>query len=498
MPLFHSTVERYSRDSYLGYLPNEGVTFTKVSEKEWDFIRASGLIKKHPGTKIRNYRYGSKSRSHTFIMHNKILYAISNIDYRLIKKADQKQEKINPKDWEDAEEFFEKNSRQYKFECREKLQKKFSYQNEEITLKHSFMVIEITNTEGEKEKVVVALSGRCHKKIGGYGKVKIAMDQKGCFYAIKLFHKFLMHDTSSKEFITTEIELSEIAGFLISHGIKFLYHNDATVNQPFMVMPCFDVDLYAWNRIKNNMTLKDLFLILKLIAEDLKRLHALNILHLDIKPENILLKIDAGNEIIGARLGDFGLSGKMTDGVYMSDARGTPYFLAPEIQCTSNIRCTKYTSKVDIYSLGMTIRSISSNRSSLENDPMLLALAQCMTQSNPEKRPHLDFLVAIIACYANIHAAHVNICENRAYFLYHYAQSFRSVKNTYQLTLFSNVEDDNDCELVNLKIAQSSAVFAICDTYFNNPESLQTICENIKKLLETQLIDSTSTPALSL
>lgn len=111
--------------------------------------------------------------------------------------------------------------------------------------------------------------------------------------------------------------------------------------------------------IKNN-TLKDIDEIWRIfgqIVEGLAYIHGRGLIHRDLKPENIFL--DAENDI---RIGDFGLAtrgkvesiaGKsaMNQATEESRSLGTASYVAPELKSDGK---GAYTSKVDMYSLGVT------------------------------------------------------------------------------------------------------------------------------------------------
>ncbi|ELT88671.1 hypothetical protein CAPTEDRAFT_183765 [Capitella teleta] len=67
---------------------------------------------------------------------------------------------------------------------------------------------------------------------------------------------------------------------------------------------------------------------LKQILEGVRHLHEHSIVHLDLKPENLML---LGQNSTRLKIIDFGLSRKLDEGVEVKDITGTPEFVAPEI-----------------------------------------------------------------------------------------------------------------------------------------------------------------------
>jgi WNK lysine deficient protein kinase len=80
------------------------------------------------------------------------------------------------------------------------------------------------------------------------------------------------------------------------------------------------------------------------ILEGLKYLHDKNIIHRDLKCDNIFLNGNKGE----VKIGDFGLSISKVK-TYAESVIGTPEFMAPELYEE------KYNEKVDIYSFGMCV-----------------------------------------------------------------------------------------------------------------------------------------------
>lgn len=113
-----------------------------------------------------------------------------------------------------------------------------------------------------------------------------------------------------------------------------------------IIMPLFPYSLVKYAKSSYySYGLKNIYQI----ATALDFLHKNSILHLDVKPDNVLIDRD-GNAI----LADFGLCSYMVDGVLTRKyAKGTPKYIAPELWLGK-----EYTAKADVWSLGITMMEI--------------------------------------------------------------------------------------------------------------------------------------------
>ncbi len=100
----------------------------------------------------------------------------------------------------------------------------------------------------------------------------------------------------------------------------------------------------------DNLTVGGALQLITQVAEGLDEIHASNLIHRDIKPDNIFVSRQTGI----AKIGDFGLSVTLLDFADRldvgRDAYGTPAFVAPE-----QIIGTAFDRRVDIYSFAMTV-----------------------------------------------------------------------------------------------------------------------------------------------
>lgn len=187
---------------------------------------------------------------------------------------------------------------------------------------------------------------------GAFGAVYLVTDPKtGAFYAMKVVKCALMNE-NQKQYLNREIDIMRKAVYpslLRLAGFRFPTRDDpnATILTEYMSNGSL-FDMLERERkgiAPGNWDATTKTKIVLGIAAGMRYLHSLDIIHRDLKSENILL-----DENLEAKIGDFGLS-KFTNGVdpkSNTQRLGTPLYMAPEL-----FQNAPYDYKVDVYAFGM-------------------------------------------------------------------------------------------------------------------------------------------------
>jgi len=93
---------------------------------------------------------------------------------------------------------------------------------------------------------------------------------------------------------------------------------------------------------------RDIRLMTRNLASALAYLHGLDIVHRDVKPENLLVEYDINGHVLHLKLADFGLSQKVNEPLYM--VCGTLAYVSPEILTEEG-----YGVKIDIWAAGVIL-----------------------------------------------------------------------------------------------------------------------------------------------
>ena len=244
--------------------------------------------------------------------------------------------------------------------------KKYNYGNEEI-IRQLMNVFSNVNYELKKKNLelksckTIGVDYRITRYLssGGFGNVSLAIDTR-----------------TEKNIIVKEIEIhrSKIDQYLkfVKNELKHLAFFSELIPEYICPLICIDIKVdispkliivmetcgesmykVITDIISRNIPKPSLDIVLTWfhnIATALHIMHSNNILHLDIKPENILVRDNGNIAII-----DFGLSQSIDEYNISRIPVGTPRYVAPEIVSRTFIN----SGKSDIYSLGVTFNYLT-------------------------------------------------------------------------------------------------------------------------------------------
>ena len=185
---------------------------------------------------------------------------------------------------------------------------------------------------------------------GAFGKVNLGLHiLTGRIVAIKSFNKSRLESESAKEKIYHEVNL-----------MKNLRHNsivkilETVETEKYILIIMENVsggDLLSFVKKRTKLNEKTAKIIFKQLILAIKYIHSRNIIHRDIKLDNIL--IDLNNNI---KLCDFGVGKQIHKGELLNDQCGTPAYIAPEI-----VRNDSYEGPpVDLWSSGVVLYAMLS------------------------------------------------------------------------------------------------------------------------------------------
>ncbi|XP_054715170.1 serine/threonine-protein kinase unc-51-like [Uloborus diversus] len=159
----------------------------------------------------------------------------------------------------------------------------------------------------------------------------------------------------SQPLIGKEIKiLQELTKLQHQNVVALLECVDSPKNLYIVIEYCNGGDLSEYLNSKGSLSEDTIRLFLRQIAEAMKVLNQMEVVHRDLKPQNILLchsgmPNPAPSEIT-LKIADFGFARFLTDGVMAATLCGSPMYMAPEV-----IMSLKYDAKADLWSVGTIV-----------------------------------------------------------------------------------------------------------------------------------------------
>lgn len=183
---------------------------------------------------------------------------------------------------------------------------------------------------------------------GAFGKVNLGLHRlTRKLVAIKSTNRDDIREESTKKKMQNEIDI--LKSLRHPSHIKLLETFSTDKHYLIVMELCPGGDLLNYVRKRRKLKEDAAKLIFRQIMQGISYLHANGIVHRDIKLDNILLD-GKGN----VKIGDFGVSKKITQNELLFEQCGTPAYIAPEI-----VRELGYKGyPVDIWSAGICLYAI--------------------------------------------------------------------------------------------------------------------------------------------
>ncbi|KAJ3272570.1 Protein kinase [Terramyces sp. JEL0728] len=211
------------------------------------------------------------------------------------------------------------------------------------------------------------------KRIGRGASANVFVARENRTQQIVAIKQMVLADQTKKEYLIEELSVLKTTKHpnIINYQDSFFLNGELWIVLDFMEGGALNIIIE-----KNALTEAQIATICRETCKGLHFLHERNIIHRDIKSDNILL--DARGNV---KITDFGYCAKLTDErSKRATMVGTPYWMAPEVVKTKG---RGYGNKIDIWSLGIMIVEMIDGEPPYMDEDALKAIYLIATNGKP-------------------------------------------------------------------------------------------------------------------
>ena len=200
---------------------------------------------------------------------------------------------------------------------------------------------------------------------GGMSDVYKAKDHAlGRYVAIKVLKSEFSEDTNFVSKFRTE---AQSAAVLEHPNIVNIYDVGSENGIHYIVMEYVEgINLKTYIEKKGQLTYKEALSIAIQVGRGIQAAHAKNIVHRDIKPQNIIISTDGKVKVT-----DFGIARAVSENTIHSDVMGSVHYASPE-----QARNGYVSNRSDIYSLGIVMYEMVTGRVPFDGDSTVAVAIQ--------------------------------------------------------------------------------------------------------------------------
>ena len=210
---------------------------------------------------------------------------------------------------------------------------------------------------------------------GGMSDVYKALDHKlNRYVAIKVLKPEFSED---KTFVSKfKVEAQSAAG-LVHPNIVNVYDVGEDDTLHYIVMELIDgITLKKYIEKKGPLPVKEAVSIAIQVSQGIEAAHNNNIIHRDIKPQNIMISREGKVKVT-----DFGIARAASSNTINSNAMGSVHYISPE-----QARGGYIDEKSDIYSLGITLYELITGKVPFEGDSTVSVALQHINDEIPSPK----------------------------------------------------------------------------------------------------------------